>query len=70
MTVRIVSPASGAVSLSFAYGESTEILTAGELIDVPPGSALEDAIGTGNLTVPTAKQLSDAANGGAGAVSN
>lgn len=51
-------------------GDGTEILQAGQLIDVPPGSDLETAIGAGNLTDPTAQQLADAANGGAGAVSN
>jgi hypothetical protein len=70
MTVRIVSPASGAASLTFSYGDGVEILTTGQLIDVDPGSALEQAIGVTNLTPLTAVQLADAANGGAGAVSN
>lgn len=70
MTVRTVTPASGSLSMSFAWGDGTEILTAGQLIDVDPGSALETAIGAGNLTDLTGQQLSDAANGGAGAVSN
>ena len=70
MTVRIVTPASGANYLQFAYGDGTEILTAGQLIDVDPGSALETAIGVANLTLPTAQVLSTAANGGAGAISN
>ena len=30
MTVRIVTPASGALSLTFAWGDGTEILTAGD----------------------------------------
>ena len=70
MTVRIVTPASGAVSMSFAWGDGTEILTAGELIDVEPGSALETAIGVSNLTLPNAQVLATAANGGSGAISN
>ena len=70
MTVRTVTPASGALSMSFAWGDGTEILTAGQLIDVDPGSALETAIGIANLTPLNAVQLADAANGGAGAVSN
>ncbi len=70
MTVRIVTPASGALYLSFAYGDGVENLTAGQLIDVDPGSALEQAIGAGNLTPLTGQQLATAANGGAGAVSN
>ena len=70
MTVRTVTPASGALSMSFAWGDSEEILQTGELIDVDPGSALETAIGAANLTALNAQQLADAANGGAGAVSN
>lgn len=50
------------MSLSFAYGDGTEILTSGQLIDVPPGSALETAVGAGNLIVPTGQQLAVNAN--------
>ena len=70
MTVRTVTPADGSVSMSFPWGDGEEILTAGELIDVEPGGALESAIGVINLTPLNAQQLADAANGGAGAVSN
>lgn len=70
MTVRTVTPASGVLSMSFVWGDGEEILQAGELIDVEPGSALETAIGVTNLTPLTGQQLADAANGGAGAVSN
>jgi hypothetical protein len=70
MTVRIVQPASGANYLQFAYGDGTENLTAGQLIDVDPGSVLETAIGIANLVVPSSQALADAANGGAGGVSN
>lgn len=45
-------------------------LTAGTVLDVPPGSALETAIGAGSLTALTGQQLNDAANGGVGGVSN
>lgn len=70
MTVRIVTPASGAESMSFAWGDGTEILAARQLISVDPGSDLEAAIGVTNLTNLTGQQLTDASNGGAGAVSN
>lgn len=70
MTVRTVTPASGALSMSFAWGDGTEILQAGQLIDVDPGSALETAIGLANMTPLSGQQLATAANGGAGAVSN
>ena len=70
MTVRTVVPASGALYLEFSYGDGTEILTAGQILDVVPGSAVEAAIGTANLTPLGGQQLATAANGGAGAVSN
>lgn len=70
MTVRTVSPADGSLSMSFAWGDGTEILTAGQLIDVEPGGALETAIGSANLTPLSGQALAAAANGGAGAVSN
>lgn len=71
MSVRVVTPASGANFLSFTYGDGgTEFLTAGQLLDVVPGSAAEAAIGTANLTLASGQVLAEAANGGAGAVSN
>jgi len=70
MTVRIVQPADGSLRLAFAYGDGTEYLTAGQLLDVEPGSAIEAAIGTANLTLATGPVLATAANGGSGAVSN
>jgi hypothetical protein len=70
VSVRIVSPADGTSYLTFAWDGGEQILAEGSMIDVEPGSALEAAIGTASLTVPTSQQLADAANGGAGAVSN
>ena len=45
MTVQVITPASGAVTLSFAWGSGTAIYTAGEFVSVPPGSTLEAATG-------------------------
>ena len=70
MTVRIVQPADGSDYLTFAYGDGQEHLTKGQMLDVEPGSAIEAAIGVANLISPTGQELADAANGGAGAVSN
>lgn len=70
MSVRIVQPADGSNYVSFSYGDGQEHLTKGQLLDVVPGSAVEQAIGTGNLALPPAQVLTEAANGGAGAVSN
>ncbi len=66
MSVRVVTN-----SVTFTWGDSSsERLQAGQLIDVPPGSALETAIGTGNLSAPTAGQLLKAQSGSGGQVSN
>ena len=58
MTVRTVTPADGAASLTFPWGDGTEILHSRQLIDVTPGSDLEAAIGLGNLTALTGSMLS------------
>lgn len=70
MTVRIVQPADGTAWLTFAWDGGNQILTEGQMIDVPPGSALEAAIGLASLISPTSQQLATGANGGLGAVSN
>ena len=36
------------------------MLTAGQVVDVPPGSALEAAIGAGNLTALSGNALANA----------
>lgn len=70
MTVRIVQPADGTMSVTFVWDSGNQILQSGQFIDVEPGSALEAAIGTGSLINLTAQQLANGANGGLGAVSN
>ena len=55
---------------SWGEGGCTSFLPAGTLIDVTPGSALETAIGAGNLGTLAPQMLQDAANGAGGAVSN
>jgi hypothetical protein len=42
-------------SMSFAWEGGTANLAAGTVLDVPPGSALETAIGAGSLTELTAR---------------
>jgi hypothetical protein len=66
MTIRMITPAdgSGSVILSWDYGG--QVLQARQLIDVPPGSQLETAIGLANLADATALQLASAQNGGGG----
>jgi hypothetical protein len=63
MTVRIVTTGGPAV-LAFVWDGVTQYVDDGTFIDVPPGSALESAIGLANLAAPTAAQLGSAANGG------
>ena len=57
------------VKTSYTWGEGGTVWTlpAGAIIDCAPGSALEQAIGSGNLGTLTAPQLSGAANGAGGA---
>ena len=66
MTVQQITPASGALTLTIPWGDGTAIYTAGDLVSVPPGSALETAIGLANMTPLSGQQLATAANGGAG----
>lgn len=50
MTLRQVTPANSAAQLTINYDGGGMIVTMGQIIDVPPGSALESAIGLSNLT--------------------
>jgi hypothetical protein len=71
VSVRICQPADGTNYVSFTWDSGTQILTRGSLIDVPPGSTLETAIGVSSLVLPTAQQLASSVNGAeGGAVSN
>jgi len=57
MTLRTVTPASGAAQLTINYDGGGMTVTAGQVIDVPVGSPLETAIGAGNLTALTGNPL-------------
>ena len=57
MTLRTVTPASGAAQITINWDNGGTILTAGQVLDVVPGSAHETAIGTGNLTALTGTAL-------------
>jgi hypothetical protein len=63
MTLRTVTPANGASQLTVNYDNGDTILTAGQVLDVPVGSALETAIGTGNLTALTGTALANVQTG-------
>ncbi len=57
MTLRTVTPANGAAQLTINYDGGGMTVTAGQVIDVPVGSALETAIGVSNLTALTGAAL-------------
>lgn len=51
MTRRMITPADGTSSIIVSWDHSTTSIRAGVILDVAPGSALETALGTSNLTV-------------------
>lgn len=59
MTLRQVTPASGAPQLTIAWDGGGSIVTSGQILDVPPGGPLEAAIGLANLTSLTGAALAD-----------
>jgi len=59
----MVTPASGGTQLSFAWDCGNVVLTAGAVLDVPPGGALETAIGLSNLTSLTGATLANVQGG-------
>jgi hypothetical protein len=73
VTTRVVTYQWGEPARVIRYGTpgpgNVITLPAGAMIDVPPGSALEQAIGPANLRAPTAAELARASVGsGGGAV--
>ncbi len=76
MTLRVVTPAGGAAQVSVSYacggydGPQVGLLTAGQVLDVIPGSALENAIGAGNLTALTGTLLNNALTGSDGSATS
>ena len=68
MTLRTVTPASGAAQLTIGWDGGGTILTAGQVLDVPPGGALETAIGLSNLTALSGIALGNEQGGGDPAV--
>ncbi len=66
MTIRQVTPANGAPQLVINYDGGGSIVTAGSVLDVPPGSPLEAAIGLANLTTVPNTVLADDQQGDGG----
>jgi hypothetical protein len=56
--------------VTYTWDGGTWTLPAGTIIDCAPGSALETAIGAGNLGTMSSQVLQDAAAGGEGGISN
>jgi hypothetical protein len=59
-------PGRRAAGVSFRWDLGRVFLQSGTVLDVPPGSTLEAAIGLANLADPAAQQLASASNGGGG----
>ena len=71
MTARMVLPADSSASVSFTWDGGAMRLARRQVLDVPPGSALETAIGSANLVSLTSPQLfSITSGGGSGGASN
>ena len=73
MTLRMVTPSGGQPQITVSYSTGgqdcwpqTDMLTAGQVLDVIPGSPLESALGA-NITTLTATQVGNEANGVDGA---
>jgi len=71
MTLRVVTPTSGAAQIGISYQPGgtawpeTDTLTAGQILDVLPGSPLETALGS-NITALTGAALTSAITGSGG----
>jgi hypothetical protein len=59
MTMRQVTPADGSGSVTIAWDNSSITVPAGTVLDIAPGSALEAAYGTQNLTPLSGTALAD-----------
>jgi hypothetical protein len=70
MTVRQVSPADGSAGVTIGWDPGQVFLQSGTLLDVPPGSDLEAAIGLANLSPLSGPDRDNCQAGGGGAVSN
>lgn len=66
MTIRQLTLADGSAQLVINYDCGGMIVTAGQVLDVPPGSPLEAAIGVGNLTSLSNTVLADDQQGDGG----
>ncbi len=63
MTLRIVTPASGAAGLAVPWDNGQVWQLAGQVLDIPPGGSLESAIGTPNLTAVGAGEQAQIVSG-------
>jgi hypothetical protein len=72
LTIARAHPRIVLTDTTYNWGEAgcTYFLPAGTMIDVTPDSALETAIGAGNLGTLSNQMLQDASNGAGGAISN
>ena len=66
MTIRVITPAGGAAQLMINWDGGASVLTAGQILDVVPGSPHESAIGLANLTTVSNTVLADDQQGSGG----
>jgi hypothetical protein len=63
VTIRQVTPASGASQLTINWDCGQVVVPAGTILDIPPGGALESAYGLANLTSLSGTVLTDDTQG-------
>jgi hypothetical protein len=63
MSLRVVTPAGGAASITVAWDNSQLTVPSGVIVDIPPGSSMETAYGTTNLTALTGQALNNILTG-------
>jgi hypothetical protein len=61
---------SGANQLTIAWDHGGTVVTAGQVLDVLPGGALETAIGAGNLTALSGNTLNNDLTGSDGSATS
>ena len=64
MSLRVVTPASGAAQLTINWDGGSSTVCAGQVVDIPAGGALEAAYGLTNLTALTGAALANDQGGG------
>ncbi len=70
MSLRVVTPAGGAASITVTWDNSQITVPSGDIVDIPPGSSMESAYGLSNLTPLTGQALNNILTGSNPAVTD